>query len=110
VGLVQGLAVIQVPDGFTKGVMMRLPKPKKRLGTRFWLRQHPLLVAAAIFFVLMSASLLSGVTNSSEFSVTKNEGLVVEGSTVTVPADATIKGDIVVKNGSLVVDGKVEGN
>lgn len=101
---------VEVPLGFTQNVMSRLPKPKSRVGAGFWWRKHPLLAAAAIFFIMMSASLLSGMSDSKEFSVSKNNALLVEGSTVTVPENATIKGDLVVKNGDLVVKGKVEGN
>lgn len=67
-------------------------------------------VAAALFMILMSASLLSGYNDRSAFSVTEHPGMIVEGDRVTVPAGQTVKGDIVVTNGDLVIDGKVEGD
>ena len=45
-----------------------------------------------------------------QFSVTKQPNLIVEGETVLVPAGETVKGDIVVKNGKLRIEGEVDGN
>ncbi|AMA64215.1 MAG: zf-HC2 domain-containing protein [Kurthia gibsonii] len=108
--LVGTLQAMPVPAGFTERVMFRLPKPKLKSGVQRWLRRHPILVAAALFMILMSASLLSGYNDRSAFSVTEHPGMIVEGDRVTVPAGQTVKGDIVVTNGDLVIDGKVEGD
>ena len=48
--------------------------------------------------------------DDQHFSVTKQPNLVVDGQTVIVPAGEVVKGDIVVKNGDLVVEGEVDGN
>jgi len=63
-----------------------------------------------MFCIFMSASLFSGYKNDQEFSVTKQPNLQVEGQTVIVPEGKTVKGDIVVKNGDIVVKGAVDGN
>lgn len=42
--------------------------------------------------------------------MTKQPNLVVEGQTVIVPEGEVVKGDIVVKNGDLIVEGEVDGN
>ena len=42
--------------------------------------------------------------------MTKQPNLVVEGEKVLVPEGEMVKGDIVVKNGKLRVDGEVDGN
>lgn len=57
----------------------------------------------------MSATLF-GSFNDDKFSVTKQPNLIVEGQTVIVPEGEVVKGDIVVKNGDIVVEGEVDGN
>lgn len=101
---------IEAPVGFVNDVMARLPKEKSQVGIQRWLRQHPLLAAAAMFFILMSASVFSSYGNDQQFSVTKQPNLIVEGETVIVPAGEVVKGDIVVKNGELRIEGEVDGN
>jgi anti-sigma factor RsiW len=101
---------IQAPTNFVNGVMSRLPKEKSQAGFQRWLRRHPLFAAAAMFVILMSASLFSSYGNDQQFSVTKQPNLIVEGQTVLVPEGETVKGDIVVKNGELRIEGQVEGN
>lgn len=98
------------PIGFVDGVMSRLPKEKRQVGVQRWLRHHPLIAAAALFFILMSVSLFSSYGNDQQFSVTKQPNLVIEGETVVVPAEEVIKGDIIVKNGDLRIEGQVDGN
>ena len=58
----------------------------------------------------MSATLFSSFGNDQQFSFTKQPNLVVEGETVIVPAGEVVKGDIVVKNGNLRIEGEVDGN
>ena len=74
------------------------------------LRRHPIIVAAAVFFLFMSATLLGSYPNDNQFSVTKQPNLIVDGETVIVPAGEVVKGDIVVKNGTIVIEGEVDGN
>jgi anti-sigma factor RsiW len=108
--LVQSTSHIHAPVNFTANVMARLPKEKKQVGFQRWFRRHPMLTAAALFLILMSASFLSGWGEEQEFSVSKNPNLVVENNTVIVPKGKTVHGDIVVKNGDLKIEGQVEGN
>ena len=58
----------------------------------------------------MSATLIGSFPNDEHFSVTKQPNLVVDGQTVRVPAGEVVKGDIVVKNGDIVIEGEVDGN
>ena len=104
------LRQVKAPDGFVDGVMARLPKEKSQAGVQRWLRNHPFFAAAAMFLILMSATLFSSYGNDQQFSVTKQPNLIVEGETVLVPAGETVKGDIVVKNGTLRIEGEVDGN
>ncbi|MFJ7935132.1 anti-sigma factor family protein [Sporosarcina sp. NPDC096371] len=101
---------IEAPKNFVDGVMARLPKEKSQAGFQRWLRRHPFLAAAAMFVILMSASLFSSYGNDQQFSVTKQPNLIVEGQTVLVPEGEIVKGDIVVKNGILRIEGQVDGD
>ncbi|MDV6377418.1 anti-sigma factor [Sporosarcina sp. GW1-11] len=110
IALFENVDVIEAPVGFASGVAARLPQPTIRRGPTKWLRQHPMMVAAALFLILMSASLFSSYENEQQFSFTKQPNLIVEGETVIVPAGEIVKGDLVVKNGDLRIEGEVDGN
>lgn len=110
VAFLSSAAPVQAPPGFVSGVVSRLPQTNIKKGPQRWLRKHPLLAAAALFLVLMSASLFSSYGNDQQFSFTKQSNLVVEGETVVVPEGEIVQGDIVVKNGDLRVEGEVDGN
>src|SRR5690606_2056416 len=45
-----------------------------------------------------------------EFSVSKHPNLVIENNTVTVPEGEVVKGDVLVRNGTLRIEGKVDGD
>ncbi len=101
---------IEAPKDFVANVMKRLPQEKSQAGAQRWLRSHPFLAAAALFVILMSASLFSSFGNDQQFSVSKQPNLVINGETVLVPEGEVVKGDIVVKNGELRIEGEVDGN
>jgi len=101
---------LKAPVGFVGGVMARLPKEKSQAGIQRWLRSHPILVAAAMFFILMSVSVFSSFGDDQQFSVTTQPNLVIEGVTVLVPKGETVHGDVIVKNGELRVEGEVDGS
>lgn len=110
ISFIESATSIEAPEGFVEGVMMRLPKEKAQAGIQRWLRSHPVIVAAAMFLILMSASLVSSYGNDQQFSVTKKPNLMIDGETVVVPKGEVISGDIVVKNGDLRIEGEVEGD
>ncbi|MEC4586478.1 anti-sigma-W factor RsiW [Bacillus safensis] len=110
IALVQSTSHIEAPSDFTAKVMAGLPKEKKRVSVQRWIKAHPLMVAAALFIILMGGSLFTSWNTDHNFSVSKQPNLVVENDTVTVPKGETVKGDITVKNGKLIVEGKVDGN
>ncbi|AJD89518.1 anti-sigma W factor [Jeotgalibacillus malaysiensis] len=110
VALVQSTSHIQAPSNFTQNVMAKLPKEKKRAGVERWFHRHPLMAAAAVFFLLMGGSLFTNWNGSEELSFTQSEQVVVEGNTVVVPEGETIQGDLTVRNGDLRIEGTVEGN
>ncbi|MEK9200017.1 zf-HC2 domain-containing protein [Ureibacillus sp. 179-F W5.1 NHS] len=109
IAFVKSAAHITAPPHFEEMVMKRLPKHKNRVGVQRWFRQHPIIVAAAVFFLFMSATLLSSYP-TDEFSFTAKPNLIVDGQTVIVPEGEVVEGDIVVKNGDIVIEGEVKGN
>lgn len=110
IAFIKSATHITAPPSFEENVMNRLPKRKNTAGIQKWLRKHPIFIAAAVFFLFMSATLLGSYPNDNQFSVTKQPNLIVNGQTVTVPAGEVIEGDIVVKNGTIVIEGEVDGN
>jgi anti-sigma factor RsiW len=107
---VQSASHITAPSGFVESVIARMPKETSKVGMKRWFHSHPMLTAAALFMILMSASLFSSFNDDQQFSFTKQPNIVVEGEKVIVPAGETVNGDLVVKNGDLQIDGEVEGD
>ncbi|PAL10759.1 anti-sigma factor family protein [Peribacillus simplex] len=110
VALVQSTSHIKAPDDFTAKVMAQLPKETKTTGAKRWFKSHPFMTAAAMFIILMTGSVFSTYNQDEHFSVSKQPNLVVEGETVIVPEGETIKGNVVVQNGNIQIDGEVEGD
>jgi len=108
--LVQGISQIKAPSNFTESVLARLPKEKKKVSAQRWLQHHPVLAAASVFFILMIGSLLSTWNQDHEFSVSKQNNLVVKNNTVIVPKGKVVKGDVIVRNGKLKIEGEVQGD
>lgn len=107
---VKSTSHIKAPDDFTQKVLMSLPREKKKVSVKRWFGHHPIFTAAAVFIILMTTSFLSTWNTGEDFSVTKQENIVVENSTAIVPVGEIVEGDIIVKNGDIRIDGKVEGN
>jgi anti-sigma factor RsiW len=110
IAVVKGTSRMQVPPDFTAKVMASLPKEKKKVGMQRWLRNHPLIAAASLFLVLMMGSVFSTWNQEREFSVSKQDNLVVQNNTVIVPEGEVVKGDVIVRNGKLKIEGEVQGN
>ena len=108
--LMQSSALIHAPVGFTSKVMKQLPKEKKKVTMQRWFTVHPFLTAASLFLVLMMGSLVASWSTGKDLSVSKQSNLIVQQDTVIVPEGEVIKGNVVVKNGNLKIEGKVEGN
>ncbi|SDN80423.1 anti-sigma factor [Bacillus sp. OK048] len=110
IAVVKGSSRMQAPPNFTANVMARLPKEKKKVGVQRWMRNHPLIAAASLFLVLMMGSIFSTWNQEREFSVSKQENLIVQNDTVIVPEGEVVKGDVIVRNGKLKIEGEVQGN
>lgn len=110
IALVQSTSHVEAPTGFTANVMDHLPKEKRRVSVQRWLKTHPFVVAASFFLMLMGTSVFASWSNDQTFSVSGQSNLIVENNHVIVPEGEVVKGDVVVKNGSITIKGKVEGN
>lgn len=110
IALVQSTSNIQAPDHFSERIMASLPKEKKKISIQRWLQKHPFLAAASLFIVLMMGSFLSTWSENREFSVSNQHNLIVKNHTVIVPKGKVVKGDVVVQNGKLKIEGEVQGN
>ena len=108
--LIQSTENVPAPDHFTENVMQQLPTEKKHRKYIRWFKVHPVLTAAAIFFVFMFGGLFSAWNQDTKLTVSKQENLIIEGDTVIVPEDVVVDGDLVVENGDLKIDGTVEGD
>lgn len=110
IALVQSTSHIQAPSDFTSKVMAGLPKEKKKTEIQRWFRGHPILTAASLFIALMTGSIFATWNEEQQFSVSKQPNLVVENDTVIVPEGEVVKGDVVVRNGKVKIEGEVQGN
>jgi len=110
IALIQSTEQIAAPLHFTENVMKSLPKEKKRMKVIRLFKGHPFLVAAAVFFVFMFGGMFSFWNQSNELVVSKTDNLIIQGDTVIVPEGVTIEDDLLIKNGNLVVKGKIDGN
>ncbi|MDC3417173.1 zf-HC2 domain-containing protein [Aquibacillus salsiterrae] len=110
VTLLETTSKLQVSSNFTEKVMNHLPKENKRISYMRWFKRHPILSAAAVFFIFMFGSILSVWNQDSQLSVSKEKDLIIQGDTIIVPEGVTVEGDLVVKNGDLKVDGSINGD
>ncbi|MDQ0220153.1 anti-sigma factor [Peribacillus cavernae] len=110
VALVQSTSSMAAPAGFTQRVTANLPKEKRKAGAERWLKKHPFLTAVSLFFVLMAGAMFGTYNQDQNFSVSKQVNLVVENETVIVPKGKTVKGDVVVQNGDIRIEGDVQGD
>lgn len=108
--LIQSAESVHAPEGFAAGVMNKLPAEKKQVRYMRWFKAHPVLTAAAIFFIFMVSGMLSMWNQNTELVVSKEEDLVIDGDTVVVPPDVVVEGDLLVRNGDLIISGTVEGD
>lgn len=110
IALVQGTAHIKAPEDFTEGIMAKLPKEKRKVELNRWFKNHPFLSAASLFLLLMAGSLFSNWNQEGQFSYSKQPNIIVENDTVIVPEGEVVKGDILVRNGKVQIEGEVQGD
>ncbi|GAK10411.1 zf-HC2 domain-containing protein [Geomicrobium sp. JCM 19039] len=116
IALVQSASHITAPSKFTESVMDALPKRKRRsVAWKRWSRNHPMLVAASVFLVLMSSMVWvnwSGMSGDDVMvrGATGDVHVNYETNTVIIPEGETVAGDLTVRNGNVDVQGEVEGD
>ncbi|EST51588.1 transmembrane transcriptional regulator (anti-sigma factor) [Brevibacillus panacihumi W25] len=115
IAFVQSASHIHVSPDFTARVLAKLPAPTKKNLFSSWLRNHPFLTAAAVFFVLMAGSLSANWFDRNDIlqvSSANMDKLKIdrERNVVVVPEGTSIDGDLVVRNGDVEVQGEVRGN
>jgi len=115
VAFVQSASHVHVSSDFTARVLAQLPSPKKRKLFMIWLRNHPFFTAAAVFLFLMAGSVSASWfdrNDTLQVSSAELDKLVIdrERKVVVVPAGTRIEGDLIVRNGSVEVNGEVNGN
>lgn len=116
--LVQSLSHTHAPEGFTERVMAALPpeqRKKRKLDWKKHLLQHPFLVAASLFILLMTGSMFSTWSQGRDqfqVSAPQKQNLIIDQAThtVIVPKGQKVQGDIEVRNGNINVEGDVTGN
>lgn len=113
IALVQSTSHIEAPANFTNLVMSQLPQQKSSVNWKRWMKNHPVLIAASIFFLFMATSMFSiWMDTGKELSVSGQANLIIdkERNVVVVPEGEVVQGDLLIKNGSIQVDGQVNGN
>ncbi|WP_199615057.1 zf-HC2 domain-containing protein [Paenibacillus alkalitolerans] len=110
--LVKVLERPQTPDDLTAKIMANLPPAPVRRSWVSWVRRHPAATAAAAFLIVMISSFLSMWNQGTQLIVKGDDldGVFIEGRNVIVPENSTMKGSLVVENGTVQVDGDVKGN
>src|SRR5690625_2824952 len=88
--LIQSAESVTAPEGFTANVMNSLPSEKKRVRYMRWFKAHPIITAAAIFFIFMVGGMLSMWDQNTELVVSKEEDLIIDGDTVIVPPNVVV--------------------
>ena len=84
---------VMAPVDFTQQVMQKLPTEKKHVKYMRWFKMHPVITAAAIFFILMLSGAFSAWQQDSKLTVSKQDDLIIQGDTVIVPEGVTVDGD-----------------
>lgn len=99
-------------DAVTSNIMASLPKPKKQKVWLHWVKNHPAVTVAAMFFVVMFISALSFWNQDKDMMVKGPDldKLVIEGDKVIIPEGKTVTGDLIVQHGVAEVRGEVKGN
>lgn len=111
--IVSSLKSVTVPDHITNAwIMQGIPAPARRKVWMKWLRRHPAASVAAVFFLVMMGSFFSLWNNDTQLVVKGSdlEQVVIKGNTVVIPEDRTFQGNLIVENGDIRVDGKINGN
>ncbi|SEQ34809.1 hypothetical protein [Piscibacillus halophilus] len=101
---------VQIPNDLKQNILNQLPKDSKTKKFSKSVKEHPLISAAVVFFIMLFASTLSSFHSNQQMSLSKHEDVITEGDRVIIPKSAIIEGDFIVRNAEVVLEGKVKGN
>ncbi|MEF3304719.1 zf-HC2 domain-containing protein [Paenibacillus sp. GYB003] len=112
--LVSALKPVHAPSHLTTAsIMQKLPAPPKRTVWMRWPRRHPAATVAVIFLVVMLGSFLTMWNEDTQLVVHGSDLEQVDfkgNNTVVIPEGHTYKGNLIVENGNIEVNGKIDGN
>ncbi|MFC4737972.1 zf-HC2 domain-containing protein [Bacillus daqingensis] len=110
--IIQSASHFEAPKDFTAGVMDRLPKQSKTKRWQQWIRRHPIVLTAAVFFLVFVTSLSAGFGAEEEIVVRGDGHFIINESerTVIIPEGSAIQGDLFIRNGDVEVNGEVSGD
>lgn len=104
-------------NALTERIMKAVPINKpRRSKKRFvqWLYRYPAITAAALFVVVMFASLAASYGQQSNVVVSASQEdlqlVQISGNTIIIPEGTHLTGDILVENGIIEIKGAVDGN
>lgn len=101
---------VEVPASLKSNIMDQLPKDHKIKRFTKIIKEHPIITAAAIFFILLFTTTLSQYYDDNHLYLTQHEGVITEGNVVIIPEGEVIVGDFIVKNASVVIKGRINGD
>jgi len=110
--IVSSLKPVYAPSHLTTAsIMQRLPAPTKKTAWMRWLRRHPAAAVAAVFIMVMLGSFMSMWNENTQLVLQGDiEQVVVKGNTVIIPEGHVVEGNLIVENGQIEVNGKINGN
>lgn len=112
--LIRSLPAVPVSEEIGERIMANLPKPKRSWMWIAWAKRHPALAAVIVFLLILFGSVFSLVDHGGKQLVVRvsdqQDHLIIEGDTVIVPKGKVIRGNLIVENGKIQIDGEVEGN
>lgn len=103
------------PPELALHVVQQIPMEERKSrqpNHRRWFRRHPALTVAVCFILVMFGSFMAQWKGDHELVVKGKDlsQIEIQGNKVIVPATHTVAGSLMVKNGTIQVDGKVKGN
>lgn len=102
---------IKTSPDFVRRVIAMLPIRKKEFNVVNLFKKSPLIVAASIFILLFSISMISYIPSSDLKVVSGDyEKLIVQGNEIIVPEGTKVSGDIIIENGNIQIKGEVAGD
>ncbi|HET7628073.1 MAG TPA: zf-HC2 domain-containing protein [Bacillales bacterium] len=108
--LMRSTSSVKAPGDLKDKIIERMPNEKRTLKAKRWFQQHPVLTAAALFLLFMSGYLFSLWQGPQQVAVRGSGHVITGGEEVIVPKGVVIRGDLVVRNSDVRIEGKVLGD